>query len=79
MYTGDELSKRAKFAFVTWIGPSVGPLKRARVSTDKAFVKEVVTNFAVEVIASEIDELSENEIRSLIVKAGGANYGTGGR
>jgi hypothetical protein len=40
--TGDEMSRRAKFAFITWIGPSVSPLKKAKVSTDKAFVKKVV-------------------------------------
>lgn len=39
--TGDEMSRRAKFAFVTWIGPSVSALKKAKVSTDKAFVKQV--------------------------------------
>jgi hypothetical protein len=43
MYTGDELSKRAKFAFISWIGSSVGALKRAKVSIDKTLVKEVVT------------------------------------
>ena len=37
--TGDEMSRRAKFAFITWIGPGVSPLKKAKVSTDKAFVK----------------------------------------
>jgi len=41
--TGDEMSRRAKFAFITWIGPSVSPLKKAKVSTDKAFVKNIVT------------------------------------
>ena len=39
--TGDEMSRRAKFAFITWIGPSVGALKKAKVSTDKAFIKEI--------------------------------------
>ena len=39
--TGDEMSRRAKFAFLTWIGPLVGALKKAKVSTDKAFVKQV--------------------------------------
>ena len=41
--TRDEMNRRAKFAFVTWIGPSVSPLNKAKVSTDKAFVKEVIT------------------------------------
>ena len=41
--TGDEMSRRAKFAFITWIGPSVPPLKKAKTSTDKAFVKKIVS------------------------------------
>lgn len=41
--TGDEMSRRAKFAFITWIGPSVSPLKKAKVSTDKAFIKAIIT------------------------------------
>lgn len=41
--TGDEMSRRAKFAFITWIGSSVSPLKKAKVSTDKAFVKAIIT------------------------------------
>lgn len=40
--TGDELSRRAKFAFITWIGERVSPLKKAKMSTDKAMVKEIV-------------------------------------
>ena len=41
--TGDEMSRRAKFVFITWIGSSVSPLKKAKVSTDKAFVKKLWT------------------------------------
>ena len=40
--TGDELSKRSKFVFVTWIGPNVSVMKKAKMGTDKAFVKEVI-------------------------------------
>ena len=38
---GDEMSRRKKFAFITWIGPGVSPLKKGRVSTDKAFIKKI--------------------------------------
>ena len=41
--TGDEMSRRKKFALITWIGTAVTPLKKAKVSTDKAFVKEIIT------------------------------------
>ena len=40
--TGDELSKRAKFALITWVGEGVPPLKKAKVSTDKASVKQTI-------------------------------------
>lgn len=43
MCTGDEMSKRAKFALVTWVGNDVNPLKRAKISIDKALVKDVLT------------------------------------
>ena len=35
------MSRRAKFVFITWIGPSISALKKAKVSTDKAFVKNI--------------------------------------
>lgn len=41
--TGDEMSKRQKFLFVTWVGPKVSVIKRAKMSTDKSMVKSVVS------------------------------------
>lgn len=40
--TGDELSKRVKFVFLTWVGVNVGALNRAKMSTDKTVVKAVI-------------------------------------
>ncbi|KAJ0069317.1 hypothetical protein NL108_003254, partial [Boleophthalmus pectinirostris] len=40
--TGDAMSKRAKFTLITWIGECISGLQRAKVSTDKSLVKEVV-------------------------------------
>lgn len=69
-------SKRAKFAFITWIGSEVSPLKRAKVSTDKGEVKKVLQNFAAEIMASEKSDVRFEEVKAKVVKAGGANYGT---
>ena len=43
MCTGDEMSKRAKFALVTWFGNEVSALKRAKIPIDKAVVKDVIS------------------------------------
>lgn len=75
--TGDELSKRAKFAFITWIGESVSGLLKGKVSTDKSVVKQIIQNFATEILASDPEELKLDNVKALVVKAGGANYGTG--
>lgn len=40
---GDEMSKRMKFLFITWIGPLVGVMQRAKMSTDKSVIKEVIS------------------------------------
>ncbi|XP_013392513.1 coactosin-like protein [Lingula anatina] len=79
IYTGDELSRRAKFVLVAWVGPNVGALKKAKMSTDKAVIKEVIQNFAIELMPHEAHELDEEELREACIKAGGANYGTGVR
>lgn len=76
---GDELSKRTKFALIVWLGKNVSGIKRARMGTDKSSVKEVIRSYAVELMINEKSELNEDFIREAIVKAGGANYGTGTR
>ncbi|XP_050300796.1 uncharacterized protein LOC126739255 [Anthonomus grandis grandis] len=75
--TGDEMSKRAKFLLVTWIGPSVSILKRAKMSTDKALIKDILSNFAVELQTENITEINLQNFESELDKAAGAHYGTG--
>ncbi|XP_044048263.1 coactosin-like protein [Siniperca chuatsi] len=71
---GDAMSKRAKFTLITWIGENISGLQRAKISTDKAMVKDIVQNFAKEFMFSDPRELDEDNIRTELKKAGGANY-----
>ncbi|XP_030646581.1 coactosin-like protein [Chanos chanos] len=72
--TGDAMSKRAKFTLITWIGENISGLQRAKISTDKTLVKDVVQNFAKEFMISDPRELEEAYLRNELKKAGGANY-----
>ncbi|KAK3747044.1 hypothetical protein QZH41_017813, partial [Actinostola sp. cb2023] len=40
--SGDELSRRAKFVFISWVGEEVSGMKKGKVSTDKSFVKAII-------------------------------------
>ena len=52
--TGDELSRRSKFALVIWCGSDVSVLKRARVSTDKILVKDIIqVRYYLEILNSK--------------------------
>ena len=77
--TGDEMSKRAKFVFVTWVGPSVSVMKKAKMSTDKALMKDIVQNFSVELQLENHCEFSHEQFKLEVDKAAGARYGTGVR
>ncbi|XP_041978489.1 coactosin-like protein isoform X2 [Aricia agestis] len=76
---GDELSKRKKFLFVTWVGPNVSVINRAKMSTDKAIIKDIISNFAVELQLESQAEIDIDQFRDALNRAGGANYGTGTR
>ncbi|XP_013165494.1 PREDICTED: coactosin-like protein isoform X2 [Papilio xuthus] len=76
---GDEMSKRRKFMFVAWVGPNVSVINRAKMSTDKAIVKDIISNFAVELQLESQAEIDIDQFKDALNRAGGANYGTGVR
>lgn len=75
--TGDEMSKRSKFVFVTWVGPSVSVMKKAKMSTDKALMKDIIQNLSVEMQLENHAEFSHDYFKMQVDKAAGAKYGTG--
>jgi len=77
--TGDEMSKRSKFVFLTWVGPNVSVMKKAKMSTDKALMKEIIQNLSVELQIENANEFSMDHFKAEVDKAGGARYGTGVR
>merc|ERR1712045_248873 len=77
--TGDEMSKRSKFVMVTWVGPNVSVMKKAKMSTDKALMKDIIQNMSVEVQLENHGEFSHDFFKMQVDKASGARYGTGVR
>ncbi len=70
----DELSKRSKFVLITWCGPQVKVMRKAKLSVHISSVKAVVKNFAVELAATTKSEVNEKDLTLLLKKAMGANY-----
>merc|ERR1712039_426796 len=77
--TGDEMSKRSKFVFCTWVGPNVSVMKKAKMSTDKALLKDIIQNMSVELQLENHGEFSADHFKMQVDKASGARYGTGVR
>jgi len=59
-FTADDDTERTKFVLVTWLGPTVSVLTKARLSVHKPLVKQVFRDCAVEITTSERDELTES-------------------
>ena len=36
------MSKRSRFVLVTWVGANISVMKKAKMSTDKLLVKEII-------------------------------------
>ena len=70
--TGDEMSKRSKFVFCTWVGPNVSVMKKAKMSTDKALLKDIITNLSVELLVESAGEFTLEHFKTEVDKAGGA-------
>eukprot|EP01114_Cavostelium_apophysatum_P022412 TRINITY_DN80_c0_g1_i1.p1 TRINITY_DN80_c0_g1~~TRINITY_DN80_c0_g1_i1.p1 ORF type:complete len:136 (-),score=42.80 TRINITY_DN80_c0_g1_i1:50-457(-) len=67
----DDETSRTKFAFITYKGESAPVMRKGNVSVHIANVKTKIKDFAVQINASEISEVSEDAV---VAKIKAANY-----
>jgi len=67
----DEVGKRTKFLLISWAPDNSPFILRARMSVDKAAVKEIFQSFALEIYAANANELNFQEIINQLKKVGG--------
>ena len=72
--TGDELSVRSKFVFITYCGEKVRLIHRTKLTVHKADILPVIQQVSISVDASTPDELNMEDINARLFKAGGAHY-----
>ncbi|KAF3763933.1 actin depolymerizing protein [Cryphonectria parasitica EP155] len=78
-YANDSESTRTKFLLVTWMGPSAGMMRRARVTTEAGEVQsKILRHYSKEIRTDDKKELRHADIVTVLRKAGGADY-NGGR
>ncbi|KAI9136777.1 hypothetical protein BKA69DRAFT_1102145 [Paraphysoderma sedebokerense] len=70
----DQLSQRAKFVLVSWCGPAVKVMRKAKLSVHIAEVKQVIKVYAVEMAATTHADLKHDAVVTKVKKAMGANY-----
>jgi hypothetical protein len=70
------VSKRDKLVEITWIGPSVSPMRRNAPLQTKSARAELFNGVVFEMSASTIKELSKENIAKKLVGVGGAHKPT---
>ncbi|BGP55441.1 hypothetical protein JCM8202v2_003044 [Rhodotorula sphaerocarpa] len=73
-YSNDAESVREKFVLITWIGPEVRVMRKAKLSVHATDVKKVLAAYSIDVAASSPDDLAEEPIVKRLRQAGGASY-----
>eukprot|EP00164_Ancoracysta_twista_P003837 GFYU01005147.1.p2 GENE.GFYU01005147.1~~GFYU01005147.1.p2 ORF type:complete len:161 (+),score=56.70 GFYU01005147.1:64-546(+) len=73
---GSTTSKRAKFIQVIFIGESVPPMKRAKVSMAKGPVAQAFGSVAITVDASSAGDLTTEDLVARLLACGGAHKPT---
>mmetsp|Transcript_10300 Transcript_10300/g.23851 ORF Transcript_10300/g.23851 Transcript_10300/m.23851 type:complete len:221 (-) Transcript_10300:60-722(-) len=75
--SGDQESRRVKFVFLVYVGPSVGGLTKGRVGGHKGDIKQLMGQSHVDFQTDDPEDLTEENIKDRLAKASGANYDLG--
>eukprot|EP01089_Gocevia_fonbrunei_P014914 TRINITY_DN422_c0_g1_i1.p1 TRINITY_DN422_c0_g1~~TRINITY_DN422_c0_g1_i1.p1 ORF type:complete len:299 (-),score=99.72 TRINITY_DN422_c0_g1_i1:7-903(-) len=70
-------SNSVKIVYIVWSGENVPGLRKARVSTHKAAVKDIFGQSHVTVAATDLDEISDANVEKTIRHAAGSQYDKG--
>ena len=60
------MSKRHKFVLLTWCGPTVPALKKAKMSLEKTQVKNLMSSYAVEIQTSELEDMALDNVSCVL-------------
>ena len=69
-------SVRAKTIFITWIGPKVGVLVKARVSVQKGEVQKIMKGHALSLEYNDKDLITMADLSKRLMTSGGAHKPT---
>ncbi len=71
--TDDHGSSRPKFVFITWVGPSVAGMARARASQHSSGVKRLVDGCHLDIQAAGPEDLDVAEVQKRLIASSGAH------
>ena len=74
--TGDEVSRRDKFVLITWVGPNVSAVKKGKMLLPRSEIDQIFDQRAKVIEATDLSELDYGKVSEILVKAGGADYGS---
>lgn len=77
LMAGDQESKRPKFVFIQYNGPSLGGMAKARTGAQKPEVEKIMGQHHVFYFADDPQDLNEAEVMDKVKKSSGANYDLG--
>ena len=74
--TGDEVSRREKFVVITWAGPGISAVKKGKMLLPRSEIDKIFEQRAKVIEATDLLELDYEKVKEILVKSGGADYGS---